>query len=215
MSWGVLLSPFHLSPGAPSRVWNVQVKTKVPDWYQTSRGGNTILHPHPRRPDNPKVGSVPSRQPVAGVVLHTILTAHLRICTYLQLSPPTSHLPPGIRTRRPWCDPNPHPFIVPTLLVIPRFSGCFYCFSFPLFCSSCLLRTHPPCPDLSLLHLFLDRLTASPRLALHHLRQRPPGQPAHPFSHEPASLECAVRHMGSDIRNLSYYLAPPMTWASI
>lgn len=116
--------------------------------------------------------------------------------------------------------PNPYPLVVPTLLVIPRFSCCRRCcccyyFSFLIFFFCLMPRYVPtlPYPPL-LLHLFLDRLTASPRLALHHMRQRPPGQPAHaPL--KPASLECAVRHMGSGIRNLSYYFAPPMTWASL
>lgn len=59
--------------------------------------------------------------------------------------------------------PNPHPFTIPTLLVIPRFS-CFYCFSFFfLFSSFCLLRTCPPCPALL---CCIYSLTASPpRLA--------------------------------------------------
>lgn len=33
----------------PSRVWNVQVKTKVPDRYQTSRGGGRLPKPPSRR----------------------------------------------------------------------------------------------------------------------------------------------------------------------
>ena len=85
-----------LSPGAPPRVWNVEDKTKVPDRYQAKQGGE----PHPktpsRRPDNPKVGSVPSRQPVAGAVLHTTslhtcTPAHLRTCASASLC--TSHVP--------------------------------------------------------------------------------------------------------------------------
>lgn len=88
--------------------------------------------------------------------------------------------------------PNPYPFIIPTLLVIPRFScrcwllaaGCWHCWLLLLpllFCSRLpatataypTLPTPLPCPALLLLHQFLDRLTASPRLALHHLRQPP------------------------------------------
>lgn len=47
--------PPPLSPGAPSRVWNVQVKTKVPDRYQTSRGVNNFQNPHPGDPTIPKL----------------------------------------------------------------------------------------------------------------------------------------------------------------
>lgn len=152
MSWGILLSPSHLSPGAHSRVWNVQVKTKVPDWYQTSRGGNNILHPHPRRPDNPKVGSVPSRQPVAGAVLHTILSAHL---AHLHVAAAlTSHLsPPPLGSGRgalgvtPKPAPIHHPYpachpTLPLLLLLFFFSSLFL-----------LPATYPPC---------ICSLTASP-----------------------------------------------------
>lgn len=180
-----------LSPGALSRVWNVEVKTKVPDRYQTSRGGwagkQHPKPPIPRRPDNSKVGSVPSRQPVAGVVLHTILctpSGPLRI--YLHVSAPLRSSP-GIRTRASWCDPQParthHPYPAchPTLLSCCCCRRCFYCFSF-LVCLLLLpLRTFLPCPPL--LHLFLDRLTASSRLASPSITcvNRPPGQPAHSY----------------------------------
>lgn len=108
--------------------------------------------------------------------------------------------------------PNPRALIIPTLLVIPRFSPST-AFLSSSACYYCLLRTFLPCPPL--LHLFLDRLTASSRLALHHLRQPSARATSSLSPPKPASLECAVRHMGSGIRNLPYYLAPPMTWASI
>lgn len=161
-----ILCNLPLSPGAPPRVWNVEVKTKVPDRYQTSRGGTISQTPILRQPDNPKVGSVPSRQPVAGVVLHTILSAHLR-CASARYC--TFHVP-WDPNEASWCDPQPapihhpypacHPTLLLLLLLFFSSSACYFHYVPPL-----------PCPPL--LHLFLDRLTASPCLALHHLRQPP------------------------------------------
>lgn len=179
---GYLIVPLPSFPGRPFQGVERASQNKSPRLVSNKQGGKQHPTPsHPRRPDNPKVGSVPSRQPVAGVVLHTILSAHLRASARRC----SSHLPPltsplGSGRGALGVTPNPHPFTIHTLLVIPRFSCCFYCFSFSLLCSFCLLRTSPPLPCPSLLHLFLDRLTASSRLALHHLRQGPPGQPAHP-----------------------------------
>lgn len=48
--------PAPLSPGAPSRVWNVEVKTKVPDRYQTSRGARQ--HPKPPSPGDPTISKL-------------------------------------------------------------------------------------------------------------------------------------------------------------
>lgn len=162
---GYLIVPLPSFPGRPFQGVERASQNKSPRLVSNKQGGKQ--HPTPSsqaRPDNPKVGSVPSRQPVAGVVLHTILSAHLRASARRC----SSHLPPltsplGSGRGALGVTPNPHPFTIHTLLVIPRFSCCFYCFSFSLFCSFCLLRTPPPCPALL---CCICSLTASPpRLA--------------------------------------------------
>lgn len=176
-----------------SRVWNVQVKTKVPDCrYQTGRGGVAINFqtPIPGEPDNPKAGSVPSRQPAAGVVLHTTLSLSLThtlspLCTSAPLhflSPPG---PPPLGSERGvfGVTPNPapthhlyttlglsshaSPAAAATFLIIFTSSVCLAtCLPYPtLLCCICSLTASPP------------RLALPCPTALHHMRQRPPGQP--------------------------------------
>lgn len=181
MSWGILLPPPLPSfPGRPFKGVERGSQNKSPRLVSNKQGGKQ--HPQPAsqasRQSQSWIGPVSTAcSPASSYTPFSLHT--LRICTPLHLSPPTSHVPLGSGRGALGVTPNPHPFTIPTLLVIPRFS-CFYCFSFFsfLFLLPATYLSPLPCPPL--LHLFLDRLTASPRLALHHPRQRPPGQPAHP-----------------------------------
>lgn len=177
-----------LSPGAPSRVWNVEVKTKVPDRYQTSRGGGVSHSVHPKNP-HPQatrqsqswigpVSTACGRRRPTHHPLHTFSAFVHSICTSLHLSGP----PLGSERGRPGVTPNPRAPIIPTLLVIPRFSHLLLLLLLLLLSSSacyyCPLRTLLPCPPFAA----SVSLTASPpRLASPSITcvNRPPGQPAH------------------------------------
>lgn len=192
-SYSLSSATFPLSPGAPSRVWNVEVKTKVPDRYQTSRGGGVSHSVHPKNP-HPQatrqsqswIGPVSTACGRRRPTHHPLHTFSAFCAFYLHVSAPLRSSP-GIRTRASWCDPQParthHPYPAchPTLLspaaaasAASSFLVCLlllpttYPLTLPSFCCICSLTASPP------------RL-ASPSITC---VNRPPGQPAH--SHPPS-----------------------------
>lgn len=177
-----------LSPGALSRVWNVEVKTKVPDRVSNRQGGLGWAgkqHPKPPSPGDPTIpkldrSRLDSLWPASSYTPSSATpSGPLRI--YLHLSAPLRSSP-GIRTRASWCDPQPgaHSSSLPCLsshasllllLFFPRLPAttAYYVPSYPaLLCCICSLTASPP------------RL-ASPSITC---VNRPPGQPAH--SHPPS-----------------------------
>lgn len=191
MGWGGCTAfslqprPFPRAPVQGCGTWKSKQKSQI-GISNRQGGGDNTPDPHPQATrQSPKLdrSRLDSLWPASSYTPFS--PAHtLRICTSLL------HLsgPPGIRTRRIGVTPNPYPFIIPTLLVIPRFScrcwllallaasaSAAFLFSTACYCHCVPYLTYPLTlsgPPL-LLHLFLDRLTASPRLALHHLRQLP------------------------------------------
>lgn len=92
MGWGGGGTAFSLrpplSPGARSRVWNVEVKTKVPDRnLKQAGGGNNIPEPHPQatRQSQSWIGPVSTacgrRRPTHHSHLHTPCASARLFCT--------------------------------------------------------------------------------------------------------------------------------------